>query len=293
MRSMGILSLVVMLLFVTGGCAPDLTVKKLKVTWDGTNRKAEAEIANIGTKDAGKFMVYFNGDENPVSANHRPQVRQEVQGLARGAFITLYADFARLAHPDNNNLGNVYKITVMVDPKGMVRESNEENNNKDAPIPTAPVVSPYNLISAGNSVVDNTQWVSQTFTATQTAQLVGIEVAAVCCQATGTDALTLEIGQGALSLGSASIMGAVLPGPGQCGVVPPALQLNVQGPGYFALSSLNINLVQGNTYYFKLMSPTNRDFRVGVSTDLYSGGSASVNGSATSKDLAFKIVTSP
>jgi len=30
-------------------------------------------------------------------------------------------------HPDNSNLANVYKITVLVDPKGMVKESNENN----------------------------------------------------------------------------------------------------------------------------------------------------------------------
>ncbi|VAX32735.1 hypothetical protein MNBD_NITROSPIRAE02-1490, partial [hydrothermal vent metagenome] len=93
------------------------------------------EIANIGNKDAGTFMVYFNGDEDPESPNHRPQVRYNIPGLAKGAAITLDADFAPLAHPDNNYLRNVYKITVLVDPKGMVKESNENNNVKEFMLP--------------------------------------------------------------------------------------------------------------------------------------------------------------
>jgi len=121
-------------LFAFVGCAPDLVVKNLDVTWDAANKKAEAKIANIGNRDAGDFMVYFNGDENPVSPNRRPQVRHNVPGLAEGASTILDAHFGPLAHPDNNNLRNVYKITVLVDPKGMVKESNENNNVKEVAI---------------------------------------------------------------------------------------------------------------------------------------------------------------
>ncbi|MEC4684784.1 MAG: CARDB domain-containing protein [Nitrospirota bacterium] len=117
------------------GCAPDLVVKNLDVTWNAVDKKASAEIANIGNKDAGTFMVYFNGDEDPVSPNYRPQVRYNIPGLAKGAAITLDADFAPLAHPDNDYLRNVYKITVLVDPKGMVKESNENNNVKEVLLP--------------------------------------------------------------------------------------------------------------------------------------------------------------
>ena len=122
-------------LFALVGCTPDLVVKNLDVTWDAANKRAEAEIANIGNGDAGNFMVYFNGDENPESMNHRPQVRHNVPGLAKGASITLHANFAPLAHPDNNNLGRIFQITVLADPKGMVKESNESNNTKEKPIP--------------------------------------------------------------------------------------------------------------------------------------------------------------
>lgn len=112
-------------------CRPDLVVKNLEVTWNAENKKAKAEIANIGNKDAGSFMVYFNGEENPVSPNHRPQVSHDVQSLAKGDSITLEADFAPLAHQDNIYLGRVYKILVMADPKNTVAEKNENNNDKE------------------------------------------------------------------------------------------------------------------------------------------------------------------
>lgn len=59
------------LLLCISGCS-NLVVRNLNVNWDQTNKTARAEIANIGYRDAGNFLVYFNGDENPVSQNHRP-----------------------------------------------------------------------------------------------------------------------------------------------------------------------------------------------------------------------------
>ena len=35
------------------GCAPDLIVKDLNVTWDAVNKTATAEIANIGNQTTG------------------------------------------------------------------------------------------------------------------------------------------------------------------------------------------------------------------------------------------------
>lgn len=129
-----ILILSVVLVALTG-CA-DLVVKNLEVDWESGNRIATAEIANIGSKDAGSFMVYFNGDEDPESQNHRPQVRHNVPGLDGGDSVVLTADFAPLAHPDNNSLANIYQITVLVDPKGMVKESNENNNSRSVAVRT-------------------------------------------------------------------------------------------------------------------------------------------------------------
>ena len=135
MKSFQTALLIILFAVAFAGCAPDLVVQNVDVTWNGTTKKAEAKISNIGNQDAGEFMVYFNGDENPVSSNHRPQVSHTVHGLAKGASLQLEADFVPLAHPDNNNLGNVKKITVIVDPKGMVNESNENNNVLEKPVP--------------------------------------------------------------------------------------------------------------------------------------------------------------
>lgn len=134
MKEARTLALVLILMFAVIGCAPDLVVRDLDVAWDADNKKAKAEIANIGNKDAGRFLVYFNVEEDPESQNHIPQVSHNVASLAKGNSIILDADFAPLAHPDNSNLGNVYKILVLVDPKGMVKESNENNNRMEFPV---------------------------------------------------------------------------------------------------------------------------------------------------------------
>jgi hypothetical protein len=117
------------------GCKPDLTVESLDITWDETEKSAMAEISNIGNADAGKFLVYFNPEEDPVSSNHRPQVSVPVPSLAKGVTITINADFEPLAHPDNDSLANVFKVVVIADPKNMVEESNEANNEMEQPLP--------------------------------------------------------------------------------------------------------------------------------------------------------------
>jgi subtilase family serine protease len=135
MKVFAVFASAVLLSFSLTGCAPDLTVRVLNTAWNETTKSATATIENIGSRDAGIFMVYFDGEENPVSSNHRPQVRLNVPGLAKGVSVALTADFAPLAHPDNANLGNVYKIKVMADPKNMVEESNETNNTMEKQVP--------------------------------------------------------------------------------------------------------------------------------------------------------------
>ena len=134
-------SLFLLLLLFLAGCKADLTVVNPGANWDDTtgpnvgNKSAKARIKNIGLKDAGMFMVYFDAEENPVSQNHRPQVSHQVDGLVKGAYIDLGANFAPLAHHDNAYLANVYKIVVIADSKGMVEELNENNNRKEIPVP--------------------------------------------------------------------------------------------------------------------------------------------------------------
>lgn len=130
MKGLKISALMLLLVFFCAGCKPDLVVNKVDVIWDAGNKRAVAEIANIGCRDAGRFPVYFDGDESPVSPRDLPQRILYVPGLAKGATVTLDADFAPLARPTNYNLTNVYQVTVTVDPKNIINESNETNNRK-------------------------------------------------------------------------------------------------------------------------------------------------------------------
>lgn len=116
------------------GCKPDLTVQSAAVTWNATTKKATARIANIGQAHAGRFMLYFDGEEEPVSSNYRPQVSFTIDGLAKGQTLERVADFAPLARPENDSLRRIYMIRVAVDPKNMVIESNESNNVREVPV---------------------------------------------------------------------------------------------------------------------------------------------------------------
>ena len=80
-------------------------------------------------------MVYINLDEDPVSPNHRPQVRKQYENLEPGESEIISEDFSPLEHLDNLYLINVFQITVIADPKSLVDELNETNNEKVIPVP--------------------------------------------------------------------------------------------------------------------------------------------------------------
>jgi hypothetical protein len=121
----------VYLLLAVAGCATDLTVTDTEAVWDAETKMVQARVTNVGFWNAGAFLVYFNGDESPVSPNRRPQVTRTLYGLAAGDSVDLEVDFAPLAHPDNAMLSRVRRITVVVDPKDTVEEMNEDNNSDD------------------------------------------------------------------------------------------------------------------------------------------------------------------
>jgi hypothetical protein len=273
-------------LFVSMGCEPDLTVKSLDVTWDGVSQKAAALIQNIGKGYAGQFMVYFNAEENPVSMNDRPQVSLTVDSLAPGASISLGADFHPLASMNNSYLGNVYKIVVVADPKDMVKESNENNNEMEQAVP---IVDQSNLVPQGYYSVDSTHFVTQTFIVSQTSLLVGIEVSATRGTALVSDVLTFEVGQGSVTFGSFSIPGIRIPS--EPPILPPPLNRSVYGPGYVDMRSMNKTLISGETYFFKLTNASIGYFNVGITPDLYPEGEATlIGGVSPGFDLVFKIV---
>ncbi len=146
----------IVIIFIVG-CKPDLVVEDLSVTWGPDEKKATAVIANKGCADAGNFMVYFNAEENPESQNHRPQVSHNIESLAKGESITLEANFVELVHPDNFYLANVYMIKVLVDPKNMVDESDETNNEMEQAIQSEAVCIDFEPpLAAGTEYSNNT-----------------------------------------------------------------------------------------------------------------------------------------
>ncbi len=135
-----ILSTLAVALAVFGvACAPDLVVRDLEeedVVWNGERKVKKVVVENVGNKSAGEFYVYVNAEEDPVSPNDRPQFREHVAGLGAGDTIELGPyDFGPKATANNAYLANVKSILVMVDPKGMVKESNEDNNNTEYTFP--------------------------------------------------------------------------------------------------------------------------------------------------------------
>jgi hypothetical protein len=183
------------------------------------------------------------------------------------------------------------------------------------------VVDQSQLQSAGNLVVSPMQSPGQTFILQSAGRIAGIEVALTMCQATPMDTITLELFAGAgvdrTSLAIVDRLGAGLPGPGACGVVPEALKPDTTGPGYFDLLPFCVDAVPGSLYSFELrtkavssgkcvgnlcdgtpmpctsdadcLNPA--DFRVGDGSDAYGGGFEVVNGKDyPSNDLAFKIL---
>src|SRR5689334_9492250 len=112
------------------GCeqSPDLVASGMDVTWADTTHQVRAYVTNMSSSSAGSFLVYFDADEDPESTMDRPQVRLSVPELAGWATVTLDADFSPLASAHNAQLGNVKKITLRVNPKRQIAETNEQNN---------------------------------------------------------------------------------------------------------------------------------------------------------------------
>ncbi|MEN6386854.1 MAG: CARDB domain-containing protein [Phycisphaerales bacterium] len=121
--------------FYLAGCQPDLKISKFDIDWNDDVKKVNARIKNTGGEGTGPFTVNINAIEEPTSINHRPVITKEIPNLGKNDYIDINADFAPLAHPDNADLKNVKKIQIVVDPTGMVKESNKNNNTEEKSVP--------------------------------------------------------------------------------------------------------------------------------------------------------------
>jgi hypothetical protein len=175
--------------------------------------------------------------------------------------------------------------------------------------------------SAGNGVIGPAQWVEQSFVAEATGRLIGIEIAPLRDTAEPGDTMELELFDetGGRVLGVVSLDAGTFP-PG-AGSLPAGIFTYSDGPGYFDLSPLNVNVTAGRQLSFKLRAgypagvcdlasfeciegrvgnscssalDCNKDMRVGTNSDTsYPQGIALFNGwfLPPGHDLAFKVVT--
>src|SRR6266571_1535974 len=142
-------------------CA-NLVVTDVRVnSWNISNKSVSATIENrcwlgpVFCKDAGKFEVYFDGEEVPISPNYRPQVSKSVANLGRGDSITLNADFTPLARIENNYLWNVTDIRVTADPKYEVTEFSENDNVRMLKVPFSSELPIVVIDTLGGTIVDD------------------------------------------------------------------------------------------------------------------------------------------
>jgi hypothetical protein len=115
------------------GCLkPDLVVEGVQVKWDAVDKRVAAQIRNLGGGTADDVDVYFTLSECPASSNYRPQTTHTIPSLGPGETATLESDFAPLARAENANLANVRAVVVSADPKNLIDEGREDNNEKTA-----------------------------------------------------------------------------------------------------------------------------------------------------------------
>jgi hypothetical protein len=205
------------LVVIVAACVgPDLVVTEHAVNWTASQKSATTRVANVGNDPAGPFLVYVNGEEDPESANHRPQVRHPVPGLAVNAAVELVSDFLPLSHADNHLLANVRSVRVIVDPKSSVAEFDETNNERTVGVGPCTAVQSClstsgHLYVGGATTSSTAQKVGQTFLAPQDGLLCGIELTLGRYNATTFDELTLRLFDGDTLLATATKSGATIP----------------------------------------------------------------------------------
>lgn len=292
--------IVVCAMLAGASCAgPDLRVTDQLVQWTDAQKRVVTRVENVGDANAGPFLVYVDGEEDPVSPNHRPQVRHAIAGLAVGDWVKLASDFAPLAHPDNLELASVHHVHTIVDPKGMVREVNEENNEWVSPTgPCDTVLSNLGLRGGsyfgGQTGTNPVQYqiVAQTFVMPQDGRLCGIELSLGRYDATESAVATLMLFEGDTLLATATKSGADVPLLGA--ILPSALDPLVAGIGHFDLSGANVVVYAGHSYRFELSYLQPGMFSVGIGPADYPDGtllSGPPGGplQTLAPDLAFKI----
>lgn len=113
-------------------CLPDLTVTAAE--FDPVARTVSVTVKNIGSANAGEFLVYIEINQlaAPDSAKPESQASRSVAGLARGSEISFddipLSAFNERPSIDLSTLMHG-ELDVHADAKSMVEECDESNND--------------------------------------------------------------------------------------------------------------------------------------------------------------------
>ena len=106
---------------------PDLTFFDYDISVDGTNAILKLTVTNIGKRKSGETYVYFNAiDTTPPPGKNEVRI-QHIKDLPPLDPNQKHSyDFKLTLLQINDN--QINKIDVLIDPKNLVREINENNN---------------------------------------------------------------------------------------------------------------------------------------------------------------------
>ncbi len=122
---------------ISAGCkkGPDLVVENAQI--DFAAKTVTVVVGNVGTQDAGNHLTYIeiNQVNAPDSATPEAQYSSNVAGIVKGGTWNSgpipFSSFSTRHSIDLNSL-TAANLVVRADAKGMVKESNENNNLYDA-----------------------------------------------------------------------------------------------------------------------------------------------------------------
>lgn len=283
------------LLALVGCAGPNLVARGIDVLWTDTDHTVNAYIANIGPVASGPFLVYFDGDEQPVSTRDRPQLRIQVESLAANSVLMLDGDFSPLASSHNESLSRVKSITLHVDAKRQAGDTDYQNNDLTTVLPSAvaggtrifgPLLRPEGSLDINLP----TSVVAQTFKPPAAGHLVGLEITASRCTNPPTD-LALTLRRGTTVLANASLPSSAFPT--NCTLFPAAITGTAVGTLFFDFTAAPISVTTSTEFTLEFASVGSR-YRLGMADDTTDLGNAVADGvPLPNLDLAFKWFMSP
>lgn len=125
---------------LASGCKPDLTAVKATVNWNNAEQSASITIKNRGMVAAAAFDLQVILEEQDPATGPEIVHSITVNGLAAGESLEFRnLSLRHLLRPENDCLGRVAEVVVLLDPVNAIQEWNEGNNRKAVKVPAAVV----------------------------------------------------------------------------------------------------------------------------------------------------------